>query len=277
MDEGTVLPNGDVVVVTATPKVPAMPAGAAPAAPAQPAAPATPAAPAVAAPAAAAAVPAVPAAEALSLEAKPDPAEITGETVYEYTPTGDAAFDVALNYVGQRGVAPEHPAMVAAFKGDFSPLEAVLKNMGDKAKGYGTYLNAAKDAYARNADKGNATVALVHEACGGAEQWAQVQAWAAKNAEPAEKAYINHAFQLGGSVAAKVAKELATAYAAANPKGGAAALKEGAGGAAASAAVSPLSPAEYQKAVAELIAKKGLVATKSSEYAELTARRKAFR
>lgn len=169
---------------------------------------AAPAAPA----AAPAAAPDTPAPLSLDPPAPPLTPAVPDGVVIEYTPTGDAGLDVALAFVGQRGLGPEHPGIVAAQKGDFKPLEDALKALGDKAKGYAPYLAAAKQSYetisAKTKATTEATTKSVLEAVGGVANWNQVQAWAAANADPHEKAEVNAAFKAGGLAATAMAKTL---------------------------------------------------------------------
>lgn len=251
---------------------------------AAPNAPTTPAVPDTNAPAA----PAVPAAAPVAPGATPGALDVSTPeapkepeaVVYTYDSTGDSGFDIGLKFVGEVGIGPDTPEMQAAFKGDFTALEAKLKGMGDKAAGYAPYLTAAKDAYARNVEKGQATIQAVYTAVGGQEQWATLQAWVQKTADLGEKQYINNAFKAGGAIAAKVAKEINDAYLAAGntlakPKQ---AVKEGASGTpGGNAEDEALSPVAYRAAIAELTKKFGAGAFRQPEYAALTARRKAYR
>ncbi len=133
-----------------------------------------------------------------------------------YEPTGDVGLDMALEFVGARGIKPNDPAMLAAEKGDFSLLEAKLAAMGDKAKGYDKFIALGKrsfnDAKTTADAKAAADAAMVHETVGGKENWLAIKTWAAQNAEPAEKAAVNQALSQGGLVAKVMAQWLASKY-----------------------------------------------------------------
>jgi hypothetical protein len=197
-----------------------------------------------------------------------------------YEPTGDAGLDVALGFVGKRGFAPEHPAMQAALKGDFSVLEAELAKLGDKAQGHERYVALAKDSYTRKqaATKAtsDATAKVVYEAVGGVEQWAAVQAWAQANADPAEKKALNAAFALGGMPARAAAKELAALF-----KRSGSPVPKGVVKAEASTVVAPtngpIDAKTYGRETEKLYAKLGNKMQASPEYAALRARHLAYR
>lgn len=270
----------DPTVIVPAPVIPDAPA--APAAPGQgqPAAPAaaTPAAPAAATPAAPAAAPAQdpPVGFDTPAPAAPTPPQ---DNVVVYEKTGDAALDVALRFVGERGFGPDHPAMMAAMKGDFAPLEKALGELGEKAKGSKEYVDLAKDSYGRRQAakqaEGEAVAKAVYDTVGGKEQWAAIQAWAAQHADANEKAQLNAAFKAGGVAATAAAKYLADLFkthgktapkAAVKPDASAAAPTQGA-----------LSSREYAAEVRTLHAKLGSRMDSSPEYAQLKARRAAYR
>lgn len=201
------------------------------------------------------------------------------EGVVEYTPTGDAGLDLALEFVGKLGIGADHPAMKAADKGDFAMLEGLFAGMGDKAKGYQKYLALAKqsrEAVTKTASEKTAKdKALVHEAVGGPKEWAAISAWAGKNAEPHEKEAVNQALKAGGLTAKVMAQWLATQYAkasgttvqpAAAVKGNAAPTPTGTG---------PLTAAAYATAVQALRQKVGYNIDSHPEYQALRARRSA--
>lgn len=150
----------------------------------------------------------------LSLD-PPKPAEVpdpASDVTYDYAPTGDVGLDLALNFIGGLGFGPDHPAIKAATTGDFTKVEEQMKKLGDKAKGHERFLQAAKESYERRAvatkTLEDTTAKAVHAAVGGIENWNAIQAFAAANADPAEKAQINAAFKAGGVAAVSVAKEL---------------------------------------------------------------------
>lgn len=215
---------------------------------------------------------------------EPQPkADVPDETtVYEYNPTGDPALDLALNFVGGLGFGPDSPAIKAAEKGDFAPIETALKALGDKAKGHERYIAAAKASYekaaARNKQQEEATVKAIYEAAGGEKNWNAVHAWVAAEATPEQKQQIEAAFRAGELPAAAMARQLAELYkqsgksklppkAVASPDAGAASAPTG----------GALSPAEYRAEIRRLEAKYGNRLQETQEYADVTARRLAFR
>lgn len=266
-------------IMVPAPEVPAAPAVAAPASTAAPAAPATSAA--------SAATPAVPAAapaqdppvsfDPPAVPAAPTPPQ---EATVVYEKTGDAGLDVALRYVGERGFGPDHPAIQAATKGDFSALETALAGLGDKAKGFKEYVDLAKDSYGRRQaaakTQGEAAAKVIYDAVGGKEQWSAIHAWVGENADADEKAQINAAFKAGGVAAAATAQHLAQLFAKHGKTAPKAAVKADAAATTAPAA-GPLNPREYGRAVAALNAKLGSKMEASPEYAQLRARLAASR
>lgn len=261
-------------VVVPAPVIPDAPAPA-PAAPAQ--APAAPPAGAPVAPSAAAGDPPIgfPATPPVAPPAPP------ADNVVVYDKTGDSGLDVALRYVGERGLGPDHAAMQAAMKGDFAPLEQALGGLGDKAKGFKEYVDLAKDSYGRRQaaeqTKASATSKVVYDAVGGAEQWAAIQAWAAQHADASEKAELNAAFKAGGMAATAAAKYLADLYKVHGKTAPKPAVKADAAAVGAGNESGPLSPREYAAAVRQLHGKLGSKLEASPEYAQLKARHAAHR
>lgn len=139
-----------------------------------------------------------------------------------YDTTSDPGLDLALDFVGKNGIAPEHPAMVAAMKGDFSLLEALFAtSTNPQAKGWERVLPVAKEAYTRAtqaaASKASTVTGAVYavfdaDPTKAAGEWAKVQAWAAANADPEEKAQINAALKAGPLQAQAVARLLKSTY-----------------------------------------------------------------
>lgn len=202
------------------------------------------------------------------------------ETEYEYTPTGDTGLDLALEFVGKLGYGPQHEAIVAAQTGDFSKLEAALKAQGDKAKGHERFIKLAQQSFERGVEKSKAaeveTRKVVYEAAGGEKAWADIQAWAAANADAAEKEQINSMLKAGGLQARLAVQGLAQLYnAQLKTKPPASATKPGATTTPATSGA--LTANEYAKEVQTLRNKLGTSFDKSSEYAALQARRRASR
>jgi hypothetical protein len=265
--------------IVAAPPVPAL--GAAPAAPAQApaAAPAAAAAPAVVDPNAAAPA-AAPAPVAFTVDppaAAPTP---PGNEIVVYEKTGDVGLDVALQYVGQRGFKPDHPAMQAVSKGDFSLIEAELAKLGDKASDAKDYIALAKESLSRRTEATKAvtekTTKAVYDAVGGAENWTAIQAWAQANADPDEKAQLNAAFKAGPLVAGAAARSLAELYQKHGKTEAKPVVKDTATNVA-SVTDGPLSPRDFAKAVSQLHGKIGARIDDSAEYKALVARRRAYK
>ncbi|AQT27779.1 head scaffolding protein [Ralstonia phage RS-PI-1] len=255
-------------VQLAAPATPATPA----AQPAQPAAPATPAATPAAPAAAAPATPATPA----------TPEQGTFGEVTTYQPTGDSNLDLALGFVGKHGLGPEHPAIVAATKGDFGAVKALLAEKG--VQGWEAYIALAEKGYADYVKTEGEKTAAVQQICIGAagseEEWGNVLAWASANAEPHEKEEVNTALASGGVVAEAMAAFLVNGYRGAaettySPRESAVRQDAGRGNAAVSGGA--LSPVEYGKAVADLRAKLGTKFEQSAEYRQLQSRRAMYR
>lgn len=203
------------------------------------------------------------------------------EEAVEYEPTGDTGLDMALKFVAGQGITADHPAMVAAQKGDFSILKAELASKG--AKGWEQFVALGEDAFKRtsaaNTAKAEAVKKVVQEVAGGAEQWAEVQKWASANATAEEKAEINALLDKGGLQAKAAAKYLVDMYSKAGnvvtePKD----PTEGASrGGKSAASNGPLSAKEYTQAVQQLnIQLRGRI-DGSPEYEALQRRRAAYR
>ena len=176
------------------------------------------------------------------------------EVTYEYTPTGDAGLDLALEFVGNLGFAASHPAMQAAQKGEFGELKSALAAMGDKAKGYERFIavaeNSHKSAIAKAKESQAATVQLVEAAVGGADTWKEVAAFVSQHADENERADIEKAFAAGGTQAKSMAIYLHNCYQnslGAAQKGKPAANPDKAGGGKAASSNAPLDPRAYAK------------------------------
>jgi len=216
-----------------------------------------------------------------------DPAKVVeppaGEPeVVAYEPTGDVGLDMALEFVGRHGFHPDHPALQAAVKGDFSILSAKLAEKG--AVGYERFVALAEKAYGENKTKAeakaSAELANVHKVVGGAEQWTAISEWAKKEATPEEAKEFSAMLAAGGFQAKAAAKYLAEQYARATGQ----AETQGAGPAVSSvqgtsAAPGTLDAKAYGRAVQEArSAFRGRGAFEESpEYRSLQARRTAHR
>lgn len=205
-----------------------------------------------------------------------DNAVVADDGTVEYEPTGDAALDVALSFIGNLGIAGNDPAMQAAAVGNFALLEAKLATLGDKAQGWQQMIALAKQAQAASAAKVAEQVAQTDKAIlsvvQSADNWKAITTWAAKTATPEEKAEINRMID-GGPVQARAAatllleayrKATGTAINPPNPARSASPAADTSGG--------PLSPREYATAVAALHRKLGTRMESSQEYRALQAR-----
>lgn len=193
----------------------------------------------------------------------------------EYDKTGDPGLDYALNFVGKLGFGPEHPAMIAANKGDFGLISAELATLGPKANGYEAVLDLAKASFskAEAAAKENDVKlgAVAAAAAGSAERWGQVRAWASSNATDAEKATVNAALAKGGVEAKMAIEYLVKCYdkSSASVKDPAPVAAANAGGKPPGAGA-PLTAKAYTAAVQALMQKAGgRDITGSAEYANL--------
>lgn len=222
--------------------------------------------------------PAEPAPEVIGAEPETPAA---AENVVAYQETGDAGLDLALDFIGNLGLGPDHDAVKAATDGNFDKLEATLEALGDKAKGYERYLALAKDAYTRQDTATKATQAevtkVVQDVAGGADEWNTVKKWAGENADPSEKEAINEMLSAGPVQARAAAQLLLDAYrnASGTTVQPAEAVTNNAGNG--NTGNGALSPAEYATAVRALRAQLGTAMEGSQDYANLRARRAAFR
>ena len=239
------------------------------------------AAPAATHAAPAASAPATPAAPQ-STPAAPEVEQGTFGEVVRYEPTGDSNLDLALAFVGKHGLGPEHPAIVAATKGDFGPLRAMMAEKN--VPGWEAHIALAEKGYADHvraeAEKTVAIQQICVNAAGGEQEWSDVLAWASANAEPHEKEAVNAALAQGGVVAEAMAAFLVNGYRNApgtsySPRESA--VKPDAARGAATASGGALSPSEYGRAVAELRARLGTKFDQSQEYRQLQQRRAMYR
>ena len=207
-------------------------------------------------------------------EGIPDPAKVA------YEPTGNAALDVALDFLGSHGFAAEDAVMKAADTGDFAPLEKAIK---DRAiPGGERYLELLKGEYAKLEafEKAAAAerLAVVHKAAGGESQWEALRKWTAENATEAQRHQATEGLRMGGVVAEAVVEFLRARY-----ERSGAANRAPRGTTAAPAAVQApsngaLSPRDYVAAVESARkAHRGGGFEQSQEYQNLQARRRAYR
>jgi hypothetical protein len=220
-----------------------------------------------------------PASQEAPKEPAKEPAKVEvpdGEAV-TFEPTGDVGLDMALEFLGKQGFSVEHPAMVAAGNGDFTILEALLAQKG--VQGWDRMIALGKAGMERIAGNQKAetakTLDIVTKAVGGAEEWGNIQKWAAANATPEERAAINAQLNAGGLSAKMAATYLADLYGKANnvnitPPDGS--TFKG-GGEKPPSSTGPMSAKEYTDAVNELHRRLGGRMEESPEYASLNQRR----
>lgn len=202
----------------------------------------------------------------------------------KYEATNNVALDMTLEFIGGLGIGPEDPSMQAAMKGDFAQLEAMMRGMGDKAKGFEKFLALGKSAYEsfskQEQEAAEKAKAEIYNVVGGENRWKAVEAWAKQNAEPAERDAVNGALAQGGIAAHAMAfylnhrfsKADGTSYEPAENVSDPAA-----GGGRGNGGNGPLSPKEYTTAVNALRRELGTKFETSPQYAQLQQRRRAYR
>lgn len=224
------------------------------------------------------------AADLLVGEADEKPVEPDSDRSHEfkYDPTGNASLDYALNFVGELGYGPNHPAILAARDGNFHLIAAELAREG--VRGADQVIALAKEAYEQEKAKVEAQkvelTKFAYEAAGGPENWKQVQAWASANATPQEKQQINDLLAAGGLAAQSAINFLVSQYSKVHTLNRAPTrvAKPTAGGARGQDAGGAISAQEYSQLVQQLIFKNGgRDVTHTREYQELQARRLAGR
>lgn len=200
--------------------------------------------------------------------------------------TGDPALDIALNFFVKAGVKLDDPVLKAASEsGDFSLLEAKLATMDpSKARGWEKHVELAKGVHSKLAEAEKAKVAattkLIHDAVGGEKAWADIKAWAAANAEPAERESVNAALKAGGLQAKAMAAYMRDTFLRKTgaPKDPTASVSTPGAKPGAGQGEYALSPRAYTAAVEELAQKIGKNRVDTSpEYKQLQARRRAWR
>lgn len=187
---------------------------------------------------------------------------------------------MALGFVGRLGFGGDHPAVKAAFAGDFSLIKAELSSKGSKAQGWEQYIALAEKAYAEDVASKEATAketrGIMHDVFGGEAQTEAILKWARENADPGERATLNGMINQGGIAARAASLFLAAAHgkATGTTKTPASPVRE-------QPITRPsngqaLSPAEFQAHVAKLAAVNPNFHV-TPEYADLVNRRRAFR
>ena len=204
--------------------------------------------------------------------------DVSRENEFKYDPTGNASLDYALDFVGQLGYGPAHPAILAAQDGNFHLIAAELAREG--VRGADAVIALAKEAFEQEKGKVETQkqeiAKFAYEQAGGQQNWQQVQAWASANATPAEKQQINNLLASGGFAAQSAISFLVQQYSKSNTleKSPARVAKSNAGASRGQDTGGALSAAEYGKAVQELVyANGGRDVSNTREYADLQTRR----
>lgn len=215
-------------------------------------------------------------------EVKPVEPDSDRSNEFKYDPTGNASLDYALNFVGELGYGPTHPAILAAQEGNFHLIAAELAREG--VRGADQVIALAQQAYEQEKGKVEAQKAeltkFAYEVAGGAANWKQVQSWASANATPQEKQQINALLASGGFAAQSAINFLVTQYSKVNTLNHAPArvAKANAGASRGQDVGGAISAQEYGQLVQQLIyANGGRDVSHTREYQELQARRLAGR
>lgn len=201
-----------------------------------------------------------------------------------FEPTGDPTLDIINDYVGSKGIGPDSAEYKAAAAGDFGPLTEKLKSLGDKAKGFERYVQAAENhlqqTKAAHEAKHGDTIKACHALADEVGGWDSLCDWVRANATPEELAEINEALGIGGIAAREVTAKLVKLRAAnpdkAKPEGGANPVKEHAS-TVKDATGGALSPVDFQKEIGRLMDKYGSNYVYQAEYRDAQRRRNAFR
>jgi hypothetical protein len=132
-----------------------------------------------------------------------------------YDPTGNPGLDITLDFLYTNGVFAEHPAVLAAEAGDFTALEALLKEKG--VPNWERYVALGKhsiqELQAAQANQAKQVIQdIVSVIPGGTEQWQKVVSWAASQADPAERDVVNATLRSGGIAAKAMAHFMFTMY-----------------------------------------------------------------
>lgn len=211
-------------------------------------------------------------------EDKPVEPDANRDHEFKYDPTGNASLDYALDFVGQLGYGPTHPAIIAAQEGNFHLIAAELAREG--VRGADAVIALAKEAYEQEKGKVETQkqeiAKFAYEQAGGQQNWQQVQAWASANATPAEKEQINSLLAAGGFAAQSAISFLVAQFSKTNTlnKTPATVAKPNAGAARGQDAGGALSASEYGRLVQELVyANGGRDVSNTREYLDLQARR----
>jgi len=113
-------------------------------------------------------------------------------------PTGDPGLDYALGFIYKAGIQDDHPAMQAAYQGDFGLLKALLAEKG--AAGWEQAVALGEQAYGKfkasaeaDAKSVGEAVTQVAEAMG--VDWEEAVKWARGAASKEEAATVNEMLQ----------------------------------------------------------------------------------
>lgn len=126
-----------------------------------------------------------------------NPLTIPETPAYVHEPTGNVAYDMAMEAFAGKGFSPENPAFEKAVAGDFSELEKWAKEAGVDPR----YVELAKQAQqsmkADHDQKHGATIKQCLDYAGGQDSWNKVIAWVKAEATPDEIAEIKAELESG--------------------------------------------------------------------------------
>lgn len=185
------------------------------------------------------------------------------------------ALGLALNFLGDAGIAPTDPAFQAAQSGDFTLLKAVLAQKG--IAGTDQMVAILEKEVNASIEEQTAFEAKTTEMVNGilGEQSAEILDWARQNATPEEKTAMNEMLAAGGFYARAAAMMLRDAWVGGDttqPAQNAVQVSTTGGG-----GNQPMSAREYADAVQELAKELGGDPRGSAKYQQLGARRAAGR
>lgn len=112
--------------------------------------------------------------------------------------TGDPGLDYALGFINKAGIEEEHPAMQAAFKGDFGLLKALLAEKG--TAGWEQAVALGEKAFESFKQKAEADAKVIGESVTQVAtqlgvDWEEAMGWARDNAAPEEATALNELLQ----------------------------------------------------------------------------------
>lgn len=130
--------------------------------------------------------------------AAPAPAAPPAPAPQAQESTGDPGLDYALGFINKAGIEEEHPAMQAAFKGDFGLLKALLAEKG--TAGWEQAVALGEKAFESFKQKAESDAKVIGEsvtqvATSLGVDWEEAVGWARDNAAPEEATALNEMLQ----------------------------------------------------------------------------------